>query len=560
VTATPLSRARVLDDVAEQGALARRRRPSGDLARLHRPIYPSGRVYVALTVVAVVGWAAALVLPGVVDLVETVDRALIDTILANRWGPLVRGAEELQVLADSWGWRLLHWGTLAAGLAFARFRHVAVFVALLLVVTALTTVAVERGGGLLPGSGPLSPQEFTQPSPPIVHLGLAVVGLMYVLVPRGRMRNRAKLVATAVMAPLVASRLYLGLDDPSNVVVSLVLGMALPVLGFRFLVPNEAFPIAYGKGRKRTLTAQQVAAIETAAATYLGWRVREVRALRPPGSAGSTPLLLRLDPRVGDAPAEVFAKLYSLAHLRADRWYKLGRAIRYGRLEDEAPFGSVRQLVEHEDYLVRVADAGGLPVPRSYGILELAEGREELLLLEMLPDSTQLGDVAVTVDLVDQGLEIIARLWAAGVAHRDVKPANLVVSQGRLYLVDLSFAEVAATPWRQAVDLANMLLCLGLYADPELVYERSLRWFRPDEVGEAFATTSSVTIPAQLRRLLRERRPDLPERFRALAPFHPPIAVQRWSLARAALTVAVVVAALLAVGLLAFNLETVGLL
>ena len=39
-----------------------------------------------------------------------------------------------------------------------------------------------------------------------------------------------------------------------------------------------------------------------------------------------------------------------MSHVRADRWYKLGRTILYGRLEDEAPFQSVRRLVEYEDY------------------------------------------------------------------------------------------------------------------------------------------------------------------------------------------------------------------
>jgi hypothetical protein len=49
--------------------------------------------------------------------------------------------------------------------------------------------------------------------------------------------------------------------------------------------------------------------------------------------------------------------------VRADRWYKLGRTILYGALEDEAPFQSVRRIVEYEDYtLLRLHDLG-LPTP-----------------------------------------------------------------------------------------------------------------------------------------------------------------------------------------------------
>ena len=33
----------------------------------------------------------------------------------------------------------------------------------------------------------------------------------------------------------------------------------------------------------------------------------------------------------------VAGKLYAITHVRSDRWYKLGRTLLYGRLEDEAP-------------------------------------------------------------------------------------------------------------------------------------------------------------------------------------------------------------------------------
>ena len=48
-------------------------------------------------------------------------------------------------------------------------------------------------------------------------------------------------------------------------------------------------------------------------------------------------------------------------HVRADRWYKLGRTILYGRLEDEAPFQSVRRLVQYEDYALRLMRDAGIP-------------------------------------------------------------------------------------------------------------------------------------------------------------------------------------------------------
>src|SRR3712207_7998983 len=80
-------------------------------------------------------------------------------------------------------------------------------------------------------------------------------------------------------------------------------------------------------------------------------------------------------------------------------------------------------------------------------------------------------------------------MWELGVAHRDIKPANLLVRDGRLVVIDTAFAEVRPSPWRQAVDLANMMLVLGLRTDAERVYRRARLQFTDEEIAEAFAAT-----------------------------------------------------------------------
>jgi len=67
----------------------------------------------------------------------------------------------------------------------------------------------------------------------------------------------------------------------------------------------------------------------------------------------------------------VFAKLYAKNHVRADRWYKFGRVMLYGRLEDETPFKTVRRFVEYEDYTLRLLGEYGFPTPSPLGIVEI---------------------------------------------------------------------------------------------------------------------------------------------------------------------------------------------
>ena len=104
----------------------------------------------------------------------------------------------------------------------------------------------------------------------------------------------------------------------------------------------------------------------------------------------------------------------------------------------------------------------------------------------------------------------------------------------------LRLAPFRPSPWRQSVDLANMMIILGLRVGPEMVYEHALKYFAPDDVAEAFAATQSVTVPTQSRSSLkvikRTQGLDVIERFRELAPPCEPIAIQRWNARRIWLT------------------------
>jgi hypothetical protein len=130
---------------------------------------------------------------------------------------------------------------------------------------------------------------------------------------------------------------------------------------------------------------------------------------------------------------------------------------------------------------------------------------------------------------------LIRILWNAGLAHRDIKPANLMVRDGHIILIDVAFAEVRPTPWRQAVDLANIMLCLALRSSAEEVFARAQRQFSVEEISEAFAAARGLALPSQLRRALHADARDLHGEFLRLLPDRPrPIKVQRWTVRRVA--------------------------
>ena len=381
---------------------------------------------------------------------------------------------------------------------------------------------------------------YSAPSPPVVVLTVFLMGAVYCLVVPGRPRRYAKAAVAVLVAAFCLARLYLAVDHPDDVLFGVALGVAIPVTAFRYFTPNEIFPVVYRRGRAAhvDVSGRRGDAIRLAIRDQLGLTVLEVKPVGLESSAGSTPLRLRVE---GGPDEYVFAKLYTKGHVRADRWYKLWRTILYGSLEDEHPFQTVRRLAEYEDYALRLLRDAGIRTARPYGIVEITPEREYMVVTEFFDGAVEIGQADVGDDVIDQGLRLIRQLWDAGIAHRDIKPGNLMVRDGELLLIDAGFAQVRPSPWRQAVDLGNMMLVLAVRSDPDRVYQRALRYFTPDELSEAFAATRGVASPTQLRAFMKQDPRDLLGTFRALAPPRQPIALQRWSLRRVGLALALLV-------------------
>jgi tRNA A-37 threonylcarbamoyl transferase component Bud32 len=518
---------------------APRRRPTGEPPPLPYHLQTSGVGWLItaglLTVLSIVVFSGGLRGPAIA--VTVADDAVVGWLAGRQLPGYVGIMRALAALSSWWVLNGLALGLLLTLLVLRRWRHLIVsFTLAYLVVTTTAVVgaSIQRprpfGVDIRAGWG-----GWALPSLQVTFLAGLLVGILYTLVPEGRWRNTGKWVAAGLLTLTAVGRMALGADAPTDVLVAVAIGVTLPLVAFRMLTPSEVFPVTYRRGRSAHLdvTGARGAAIRRGLEHQLGLVVQDVKPFGLSGSAGSTPLRITVKGADGEEPTQLFAKLYAQSHLRADRSYKLGRELLYGRLEDEKPFNTVRRLVQQEDYALRLCRDAGLPTPLPYGVVELTPEREYLLVTEFFAGAPELGEAQVDDQVIDDGLRIIRKLWCAGLAHRDIKPANLLVRDGRLLLIDVAFIELRPTPWRQAVDLANMMLCLALRSSPEQVYRRALQYFTVEEITEGFAAARGLALPSQLRRMLRAQGRDLHGEFTRLLPAPPqPIPIQRWSARR----------------------------
>jgi membrane-associated phospholipid phosphatase/tRNA A-37 threonylcarbamoyl transferase component Bud32 len=535
----------------------RRRRPSGEAPPLPRKLGRSGKFWFLLVGYFVFAIAGFLIFPSLESILERLDHARQIWVTDLRTPGRTDAMLVINALAFSWTIRVLRWSIILVLVVFRRWRHLFVFIGAIFTVEAvayLTSSMIQRPRPF--GSEILADwQGYSMPSRPAAGLAVTLLGAAYAIIVPGRTRFAAKWVIGVVLTLVVIARVYLGVDHPTDAGAGAVFGVAVAVGMFRWFTPNDVFPVSYRRSKAAHLDVggRRGEAIVSAVRDQLGLNVLGVKPVGLEGSGGSTPLRIEVEVTDDHPNRYLFAKLYAKSHVRADRWYKLGRTILYGALEDETPFQSVRRFVEYEDYTLHLLYELGAPTPRPYGIVEITPEREYMIVMEFFDGAVEIGEAEIDDGVIDQGLALVRQLWEAGLAHRDVKPANLMVRDGELKLIDVFFVQVRPSPWRQAVDLANMMLVLALRSDAERVYARALDYFTEDEIAEAFAAARGVASPTQLRTELKSDGRDLLARFREMAPAREPVAIQRWSFRRVMLTIGVLFCALFVLLLLVNN-------
>ena len=278
-----------------------RRRPSGQPPPLPHHLQATGVGWliaaVVLVVLSVLVFAGGL--QGLAVDIAVIDAAVVGWVAGLRAPGLLAAMQVLAALDSYVAITVLLWGLLLALLVLRRLRQL--LVVLLAWILQGFLIQYELAP-LMQRPRPFGVElrgdwyAWALPSEQLAALVVVLVGILYGLVPEGRWRQTGKWVATALVLLAAVARLYLGVEAPTDILVGVALGVAITLLGFRVFAPSQVFPITYRRGRSAHLDVggARGQAIRQALRDQLGLVVEEVEPVGLSGSAGSTPLRIKL--------------------------------------------------------------------------------------------------------------------------------------------------------------------------------------------------------------------------------------------------------------------------
>jgi glycosyltransferase 2 family protein len=213
--------------------------------------------------------------------------------------------------------------------------------------------------------------------------------------------------------------------------------------------------------------------------------------------------------------SSVFVKVYSRDSRDADLLYRGYRSLVFRDADDEWPTGSLGRDAEHEALMLLLARRGGVRAPDLRALVELPDGSMVVATEEVLgPTLDTLDQDDLSADLLDAVWREVSALHRAGIAHRALRAANVLVAEDGPTIIDLGAAKSPADPRAAAVDRAELLASTAALVGPGPATAAAARTLEPGELAAASPYLQPLALSAATRKqarksLLRELRDDV---------------------------------------------------
>ena len=195
-----------------------------------------------------------------------------------------------------------------------------------------------------------------------------------------------------------------------------------------------------------------------------------------------------------------FVKVYCQDSRDADLLFRGYRSLLLREAGTEGRAPSLAGGVEHESFLMVLARQGGARCPAFRALASLPDGSVALAMEDVEGRPLDSMAAAITPGLLDELWREVARLHGAGIAHRALRAANVLVGDDVPVIIDLQSSRASAPPRLQAIDRAELLASLAALVGPTAAVASAARVLDPSELAAAMPYLQPLALSAATRK------------------------------------------------------------
>jgi undecaprenyl-diphosphatase len=221
----------------------------------------------------------------------------------------------------------------------------------------------------------------------------------------------------------------------------------------------------------------------------------------------------------------LFVKVLGRDERSADLLFRAYRRLQRRDLGDERAFSSLRRAIEHEALLALAARDLGIRTPRLRTVAS-AEPNSFVLAYDAVAGKSldQLDPDQVTDEVLAAIWQAIADLRRHGIAHRDLRLANVFLGggggngdAGEVWIIDFGFSELAASDLLLANDVVELAASSSVYVGAERAAAAALATVDRDTLDRAVERMRPWALSGATRTAMKQRPGLLDDLRRRLA-------------------------------------------